>query len=68
MSAKNFSVALKNAKPAKKITNDIRAAVPSPIKSILKLPLITPLIDSITVAIGFKIKRNLLEDLMIEVG
>src|SRR3989338_6886847 len=68
MSAKNFSVALKNAKPARKITNDIRLAIPSPKKSMLKLPPTTPLMASITAASGFKLKRSLPDDLMIEVG
>lgn len=68
MSAKNFSVALKKAKPKKKITNDIRAAIPRAAKSMLESPLIAPLVDSITAAIGFKVKRNLLEDLIIDVG
>src|SRR3989338_5872850 len=62
ISAKNFSVALKNAKPARKITKAIKPAIPSPKKSMLKLPLITPLIDSITAASGFNLKRSLPDD------
>lgn len=68
MSAKKISVALKNAKPKKNIINEIKAAIPSAKKSILTLPLIAALTDSITGAIGLNIKRNLPEDLIIEVG
>src|SRR3989344_7607453 len=68
ISAKNFSVALKNARPVRKITKAIRPAVPSPTKSMPALPLITPRIDSITAASGFKINRNFPDDLMMEVG
>ena len=68
ISAKNFSVALKNASPKRKINNDSTVAIPNPKKSIFKLPLTTDLIDSITGAIGFNKKKNLPDDWIIEIG
>ena len=68
MSAKNFSVALKNARPKKKINIEMRVAMPSPKKSMLEAPPMTSLIDSMTVAMGLKIKSRRLDEITIEVG
>lgn len=68
MSAKNFSVALNIASPKKKIQIEIVVAIPSAMKSILEFPLTTARIDSMTVAIGLKIKSSRLDELTREVG
>lgn len=68
ISAKNFSVELKNARPARKTTNDMKTAIPSIKKSTFTPPLMTVLTDSITAAIGLKTKKNFPDDGTIDVG